>query len=989
VLAEPPAASFTAPTVLQIGQNGTFTSTTPEPDADGNTIASVEWDFEDDGTYDASGTSVQHSYPTAGTRTVRMRVTDSAAEQAETTRSVRVNRVPTASFTANPSSALIGQTVNFNGSGSSDDTTITTYEWDLDGNGSFETNTGSNATTSLSYATPGTRQVKLQVTDADGSVSPVATRDVTVTNGNPTASFTATPNPAAADQVVTFNGSASSDPDPGGSIAKYEWDLDGNGSFERDTGTTAITTYAHPTPGSRTVKLRVTDNNDATDVDAKTVTVNSPPAASFTAAPNPQVTGQPVSLNGSASHDNDGTIVKYEWDLDGNGSFEIDGGATATRNVTYSTAGTRQVGLRVTDDDGGTGTTTWQVVVHNAPTANFTWLAPAGTPNRQVPEVGELVTFDASTSSANDAGGSITRYEWDMDANGSFETDTGASPVATNSYGTAGTKSIKLRVTDDQGAQAQVTKDLLVNAPPVARVNILNSASEPGQKHNTPLVGQSFVFTGQPLPALPGQAAVAGSSDPEDGDHTHLTYEWDLDDDGLYGADDNPDEQTGLNAGHPGFPTAGQRSAGVRVTDSKGATSTGRLNFRVNSPPQPAFTWEPLTPLVGQAIRFSSTSTDPDGNFVDPLTFAWDLDNDGTFGEAGNATNPNEQGQNPPAVAFGSAGNKTVKLRVTDTGGITRELTREVLVQLSVPNGGFTSSPGAPLPGQTVRFDSTSTPSDPLTKSITSIEWDFDYNPSTDTFAASDVDATGASVTRAFATAGPKTVAVKVTEGPFGGFDIEAKTIAVNAPPRASFGVAPASPVAGDVVTLSSTSADSDGPLAGQAWDLDGDGAFDDASGAVVSVSFAAAGTYTIALRVTDDKGASQVGSDQVLVRTRPLAAPRVLTGVAVQIAGRTRVSGALVTLLNVRAPKGSRVVVRCNGPSCPKRKMRRTVRNKDVRFKAFERFLDARVTITVVVSKQGFISRYTKFDIRGGKPPKRVDRCIQPGAKRPTACPA
>jgi hypothetical protein len=110
---------------------------------------------------------------------------------------------------------------------------------------------------------------------------------------------------------------------------------------------------------------------------------------------------------------------------------------------------------------------------------------------------------------------------------------------------------------------------------------------------------------------------------------------------------------------------------------------------------------------------------------------------------------------------------------------------------------------------------------------------------------------------------------------------------------------------------------------------------------------------------------------------------------VAVQIAGRTRVSGALVTLLNVRAPKGSRVVVRCNGPSCPKRKMRRTVRNKDVRFKAFERFLDARVTITVVVSKQGFISRYTKFDIRGGKPPKRVDRCIQPGAKRPTACPA
>ena len=35
----------------------------------------------------------------------------------------------------------------------------------------------------------------------------------------------------------SFDGSASSDPD--GTIAKYEWDLDGNGSYETNTGTTA------------------------------------------------------------------------------------------------------------------------------------------------------------------------------------------------------------------------------------------------------------------------------------------------------------------------------------------------------------------------------------------------------------------------------------------------------------------------------------------------------------------------------------------------------------------------------------------------------------------------------------------------------------------------------------------------------------------------------------------------------------------------------
>ena len=51
---------------------------------------------------------------------------------------------------------------------------------------------------------------------------------MTIQNQRPVASFTATPNPATAGTTVTFNGSASSDPD--GTIAKYEWDLDGNGT---------------------------------------------------------------------------------------------------------------------------------------------------------------------------------------------------------------------------------------------------------------------------------------------------------------------------------------------------------------------------------------------------------------------------------------------------------------------------------------------------------------------------------------------------------------------------------------------------------------------------------------------------------------------------------------------------------------------------------------------------------------------------------------
>ena len=82
-----------------------------------------------------------------------------------------------------------------------------------------------------------------------------------------------TPNPATAGQQVAFNAGASADPD--GTIAKYEWDLDGNGTYETDTGTTATTTHTYATAGTVTVGLRVTDNAAATGTTTRTLTVNA------------------------------------------------------------------------------------------------------------------------------------------------------------------------------------------------------------------------------------------------------------------------------------------------------------------------------------------------------------------------------------------------------------------------------------------------------------------------------------------------------------------------------------------------------------------------------------------------------------------------------------------------------------------------------------------------------------------------------------------
>jgi PKD repeat protein len=200
------------------------------------------------------------------------------------------NQPPTASFTASPNPAVAGDVVSFNGSASSDpDGTITEYRWDLDGNGTFETNTGTTASVTRSYADAGTVTVHLRVTDNDGGTAET-THNLTVdppppVNELPTAAFVVSPNPAQTSEVVTLNGSKSNDPD--GRIANYRWDLDGNGSFETDTGTTHTVTRSYPDPGTVDVRLRVTDNDGAASDTTRRLTVSTPPAPSPPPAPVP------------------------------------------------------------------------------------------------------------------------------------------------------------------------------------------------------------------------------------------------------------------------------------------------------------------------------------------------------------------------------------------------------------------------------------------------------------------------------------------------------------------------------------------------------------------------------------------------------------------------------------------------------------------------------------------------------------------------------
>jgi hypothetical protein len=121
-----------------------------------------------------------------------------------------------------------------------------------------------------------------------------------------------------------------------------------------------------------------------------------------------------------------------------------------------------------------------------------------------------------------------------------------------------------------------------------------------------------------------------------------------------------------------------------------------------------------------------------------------------------------------------------------------------------------------------------------------------------------------------------------------------------------------------------------------------------------------------------------------------PPVNPRLLSPFpVVAIAGRVVPGGVQVTLLRVRGPRGTRVTVRCRGRGCPFRRARLSIRRRTVRIRRLQRRLRAGVVIEVLATKPGTIGKYTRFQIRRGRPPARRDACVRPGSRTPSRCPS
>src|SRR5207249_307726 len=129
--------------------------------------------------------TVTHSYSALGSYQATLTLVDTRGNLSSVSHNVVVGMVPTAAFGFSPAHPLSSSPVSFDGSGSTDPSAGGTlsYAWTF-GDGA----TGTGATPSHSYGTPGIYTVTLTVTDSvtlnTGSIS----HQVTV-GGTPTASF--------------------------------------------------------------------------------------------------------------------------------------------------------------------------------------------------------------------------------------------------------------------------------------------------------------------------------------------------------------------------------------------------------------------------------------------------------------------------------------------------------------------------------------------------------------------------------------------------------------------------------------------------------------------------------------------------------------------------------------------------------------------------------------------------------------------------------
>jgi PKD repeat protein len=323
------------------------------------------------------------------------------------------NAAPTAALSADPASGAAPLLVEFDASASSDPDagdSIVRYHWDWDGDGVFDGSSFSPLASHL-YLSDGNFSATVAAEDRDGENDSAVALIQVIGNQAPTALIETNRSSGAIPLTIDFDAGGSSAGEATDSLVNYEWDFDGDGLFD-GYGDSPLASLVYLVAGDYSVTLRVTDGGGLRAVDTIVISVsadNIDPIAALDIDPEDVPQGGEFTMDASQSSDSDGSIVLYEWDTDGNGSFDTNSGAASSIAATCDIAGPRSVGVRVTDNSGGSGLSTVPLQVRG-------WYTV--TPDSGTPAIGPTTLLEVEGSPAIAFIGSSPMYIRAADADG-------------------------------------------------------------------------------------------------------------------------------------------------------------------------------------------------------------------------------------------------------------------------------------------------------------------------------------------------------------------------------------------------------------------------------------------------------------------------------------------------------------------------------------------------------------------------------------------
>lgn len=539
------------------------------------------------------------------------------------------------------------------------------------------------------------------------------------------------------------------------------------------------------------------------------------PTARLAVYPNPVEPGETTTLDASNSTTDQGDIVECDFDVDGDGSFEVVGDDDCVVTQVYNQVGQYNVTVRAWDSQQQTNEDTVLLTVaeNQPPNANFTWSPSAPSP-------GDSIEFDAS--GATDSDGDIVEYRWDFDDDGSVDA-VRQTPTVTHTFTDPGSYPVTLEVVDDDGATDTITREVPVDGNPIARCTVSATTVEPGE-----------------------QVIIDAS------DSNAELVRFDVTGDGEFDRTNDADFTEVVTYADPGTYTPAVRAEIGQQSDSEECST---ITVAENEPPTAAFTVNPNPGTVGDPITFDAgDSKDPDGEIVE---YRWDWDNDDHF----------EQNTTAESVThtFAEPGFKTVQLLVVDDAGATD---LEVLQSIEV-EAASTTIPDADascvvskdevVPGEQVEISV-------FGSDLQTVEVDVDGDGTYDEFREGDT-----AITVSYDETGRYEPSALVTDERQRTAEVDCGPISVvepdqNQPPDAQLTHRPGSVEPGETVVLdASGSDDPDGSIVIYRWDFDNDGDFEDETTvATVRHTFEEPGSHTVRLVVADAAGQTDETIDVV-----------------------------------------------------------------------------------------------------------------------------